>query len=191
MLKNHLHRLPQNLQKILNLWYFPSHFLMMIDWFFRWLEASIITGHSIQWWTVDARKWRHQQQLQLSPMTGAKSWAKSLGFWKLGNGDDFVPQKKWCFGGSGFKYVCLFIPKIGEDEFQFDSHFSNGLKPPTSFCFFGRAAWCWVLGFHWFVKIKIYINSRTTAARSRVSSENGSENHSPFDNAMASSTSLS
>ena len=32
--------------------------------------------------------------------------------------------------GGGFKYV-LFSPLFGED-FQFDSYFSDGLKPPTS-----------------------------------------------------------
>ena len=140
---------------------------------------------------VFTRTWRSHQLQFRSLMTGAKSWAKSLGSRNCVFGDDFVPPKK--NGVSEVvvsNLVCLFIPIWGRWT-QFDSHFSNGLKPSTSFCFFGRAAWCWVLGFHWFVKIKIYINSRTTAARIRVSSENGSENHSPVDNAMASSTSLS
>ena len=37
----------------------------------------------------------------------------------------------WCFLGGGFKYF-LFSPLFGEDS-HFDSYFSNGLKPPTSF----------------------------------------------------------
>ena len=36
-------------------------------------------------------------------------------------------------GGGGFKHF-LFSSLFGED-FQFDSYFSNGLKPPTSFTF--------------------------------------------------------
>ena len=35
------------------------------------------------------------------------------------------------FLGGGFRYF-LFSPLFGED-FQFDSYFSDGLKPPTSF----------------------------------------------------------
>ena len=36
--------------------------------------------------------------------------------------------------GGGFKYF-LFSPLVGEDS-QFDEYFSDGLKPPTSLCFF-------------------------------------------------------
>ena len=38
--------------------------------------------------------------------------------------------------GGGFKYF-LFSPLFGED-FQFDSYFSDGLKPPTSHLFPGH-----------------------------------------------------
>ena len=36
-----------------------------------------------------------------------------------------------CCLGAGFKYFCMFTPKIGEDS-HFDSCFSMVLKPPTS-----------------------------------------------------------
>ena len=44
-------------------------------------------------------------------------------------------QVERCFFlGGGFKYF-LFSPLFGE-MIQFDSYFSNGLKPPSSFTFF-------------------------------------------------------
>ncbi len=56
---------------------------------------------------------------------------------KPGNLEKFPKTKTWAEGlkddqlnlGGGFKHF-LFSPLFGED-FQFDSYFSNGLKPPT------------------------------------------------------------
>ena len=54
---------------------------------------------------------------------------KVWGFISITHKDDVF----FFLGGGQLKYFILFShPKIGE-EFQFDSYFSDGLKPPTSF----------------------------------------------------------
>ena len=65
--------------------------------------------------------------------TGWPFWGCSKS-WDIFWAEDF--SGKNLFLGGGFKYV-LFSPLFGED-FQFDSYFSDGLKPPTSHLFPGH-----------------------------------------------------
>ena len=65
----------------------------------------------------------------------SSQWKKTLKLWtpwEWPKGHEFngFSEKKHYLGG-GFQYF-LCSPLFGED-FQFDSYFSNGLKPPTSY----------------------------------------------------------
>jgi len=86
-----------------------------------------------------------------------KSWRvfstkkNNLGTPDSGFKDQGIPPKcrnnlglgfiEYFLAGGNSNIFGIFIPKIG-DDFQFDSYFSNGLKPPTRRCMQGTLLSC-------------------------------------------------